>query len=98
MDNPHHKSLPAEELWWISPALGVQLSSLGYVHTEFKEFDDATLGDLGGYPFPEAPEWSVAIGGQYTFRNGFYFVFEELDYAATLGDRRSFGVNAKVKF
>jgi outer membrane receptor protein involved in Fe transport len=133
-------------------------ASIGYVHTEFKDFNDATLGDLSGFPFPEAPEWSVALGGQYTFRNGFYvggdvkytssylsafgqsaapydwidervivnaqagyrterwelnffaenllderyFVFEDnylgTPIAATLGDRRSYGVNAKLKF
>ena len=33
--------------------------SLGYVHTEFKDFNDLTYGNLSGLPFPEAPEWTV---------------------------------------
>lgn len=128
-------------------------ASVGYVHTEFKEFDGA-LGDLSGFPFPEAPEWSVAFGGHYRFANGFYvggdvkytssylsslgqvvfpldyidarvlvnaqagyktenweinffaenlldetyFTHIDSDYAGTLGDRRSYGVNVKAKF
>lgn len=126
--------------------------SLGYVHTEFKDFNDLTYGNLSGLPFPEAPEWSVGLGTRYTFDNGAfvgadakytsrylarlgslphdyldsrwivnmqagykterweinafaqnlldekYFVYNDNDIAATLGERRSFGLNLKVKF
>lgn len=126
--------------------------SLGYTHTEFKEFNSATYGDLAGMPFPEAPEWTIGLGGRYTFLNGFYvgadakytsshlarlgslphdyidprwvanmqagykadrwelnafaenlldakyFVYNDNDIAATLGERRKFGLNLKVKF
>ncbi|MEM9629837.1 MAG: TonB-dependent receptor [Pseudomonadota bacterium] len=47
-------------------------ASLGYLHTEFEEFDHPTYGDLSGESFPEAPELSVAFGGLYRFDNGFY--------------------------
>ena len=126
--------------------------SLGYVNTRFEEFNDASLGDLAGLPFPESPEWSVGIGGRYAFDNGVYvggdvkhtsgylarlgmlphdfleprtilnlqagykrdsweinvfaenvlderyFVYNDNDFAATLGERRTFGINAKARF
>lgn len=125
--------------------------SLGYTHTEFKEFDSATYGKLAGMPFPEAPEWTIGFGGRYTFQNGIhmgadakytsgylarlgslphdyidsrwvanlqlgyrtdawevnafvdnlfdnkYFVYNDNDIAATLGEYRKVGVNFKVK-
>ncbi|WGF87870.1 TonB-dependent receptor [Marinivivus vitaminiproducens] len=46
--------------------------SVGYVHTEFDDFNDATFGDYSGESFPEAPEWTVAMGGRYDFDSGFY--------------------------
>lgn len=126
--------------------------SLGYVHTEFKDFRDLTYGNLSGLPFPEAPEWSLGLGARYTFDNGVYigadakytsdylarlgslphdyldsrwivnmqagykterweinafaqnlldekyFVYNDNDIAATLGERRNVGVNLKVRF
>jgi iron complex outermembrane recepter protein len=126
--------------------------SLGYVNTEFKDFNDLTYGNLSGLPFPEAPEWSVGLGARYTFDNGVYvggdakytssylarlgslphdyldsrwiwnmqagykterweinafaenlldekyFVYNDNNIAATLGERRSVGMNLKVKF
>lgn len=127
-------------------------ASLGFVHTEFKDFNDLTYGNLSGLPFPEAPEWSLGLGARYTFDNGVYvgadakytssylarlgslphdyldsrwivnmqagykterwevnvfaqnlldeeyFVYNDNDIAATLGERRSVGLNLKVKF
>lgn len=127
-------------------------ASLGYVHTEFKDFNDLNLGNLSGLPFPEAPKWSLGLGARYTFDNGVYvgadakytssylarlgslphdylksrwivnlqagykterweinafaqnlldekyFVYNDNDIAATLGERRSVGLNMKVKF
>ena len=126
--------------------------SLGYAHTEFKNFNDVTYGNLSGYSFPEAPEWTLALGGRYTFENGIYvggdakytsrylarlgslphdyidprwilnmqagyksdrweinafaenlldekyFVYNDNDVAATLGERRKLGLNVKVSF
>ncbi|GGF74695.1 TonB-dependent receptor [Azorhizobium oxalatiphilum] len=126
--------------------------SVGYVHTEFEEFDSIVYGDLAGMPFPEAPEWTVAFGGQYTFDNGIYvgadakytssylarlgtlphdyldsrwilnaqvgyktgrwefiafaenllneeyFVYNDNDIAATLGEGRRVGLNVRAKF
>lgn len=127
-------------------------ASLGYAHTEFKDFKDVTYGNLSGLPFPEAPEWSLALGGRYTFDNGVYvgadakytsrylarlgslphdyiderwilnlqagyktddweikafvqnaldekyFVYNDNDIAATLGEGRTAGVNLTVRF
>ncbi|NSL21267.1 TonB-dependent receptor domain-containing protein [Agrobacterium tumefaciens] len=127
-------------------------ASLGYVHTEFKDFNDLAYGNLSGLPFPEAPEWSLGLGARYTFDNGVYvgadakytssylarlgtlphdyldsrwivnlqagykterwelnafaqnlldeeyFVYNDNDVAATLGERRNVGLNLKVKF
>lgn len=126
--------------------------SLGYVHTEFKDFNDLTYGNLSGLPFPEAPEWTLGLGARYTFDNGVfvgtdakytsrylarlgslphdyldsrwmvnmqagykterweinafvqnlldekYFVYNDNNIAATLGERRHVGMNLKVKF
>ncbi len=47
-------------------------ASVGYLHTEFEDFYHSIYGDLEGEAFPEAPEWTVAFGGLYTFNNGFY--------------------------
>ncbi|MDR0439877.1 MAG: TonB-dependent receptor [Candidatus Accumulibacter sp.] len=46
--------------------------SLGYVHTRFQDFNTANYGDLSGLPFPEAPKWTIGLGGNYTFDNGFH--------------------------
>lgn len=46
--------------------------SVGYVHTEFLKADTVAYGSLAGLPFPEAPKWSLGLGGRYTFDNGFY--------------------------
>ncbi len=46
--------------------------SIGYVDTEFKDFESASLGDLSGLPFPEAPDWSVAGGAMYEDSSGFF--------------------------
>lgn len=47
-------------------------ASVGYLHTEFEDFNHRIYGDLAGESFPEAPEWTAAFGGLYTFDNGFY--------------------------
>lgn len=83
-------------------------ASLGYLRTEFEEFDHRTYGDLSGEHFPAAPEWSVAFGGLYTFNNGFYiggdakFVSDSIarfDTAAPLDTVDSrFIVNAQAGF
>ena len=45
--------------------------SLGYLKTKFDDESAHYLVDLAGYPFPEAPEWSIAAGARYQFTNGF---------------------------
>ncbi|MBK4217912.1 TonB-dependent receptor [Paracoccus caeni] len=61
----------------IEPTLRVNdnltgFASLGYLNTTFSEFNHAAYGDMAGEPFPEAPEWTVALGGRYDFDNGFW--------------------------
>lgn len=46
--------------------------SVGYTNTKFKDFDSASVGDLTGLPFPEAPEWSIAAGVAYEHSSGFF--------------------------
>ena len=127
-------------------------ASIGHVQTEFLEFTSVSLGDLSGYEFPEAPEWSIAFGALYEHSSGLYvgadakytssylarfgydpqeylderiianvqagyraehfeiaayvenlfderyFVYNDNDVAAALGDRREFGVRGKMMF
>jgi len=128
-------------------------ASLGYLDTKFDETSEVLMIDLPGFPFPEAPKWSFALGSQYVFDNGFYIgadakytssymarftanspnsfvgsrtivnsqagyrtehwevnafaenlfdeeylTYLEGDNLATLGPRRSFGVNVRAKF
>ncbi|MEP3114661.1 TonB-dependent receptor [Nisaea sp.] len=47
-------------------------AAIGYLNTEFEEFNHASYGDLSGEPFPEAPEWTIGFGSRYEFENGFY--------------------------
>lgn len=47
-------------------------AAIGYLNTEFEEFNHASYGDLSGEPFPEAPEWTIGFGGRYEFGNGLY--------------------------
>lgn len=47
--------------------------SVGYVDTEFEDFENPNTGDLSGLPFPEAPEWSIAAGALYEHSSGFFF-------------------------
>ncbi|KZD04116.1 hypothetical protein AUP43_03150 [Oceanibaculum pacificum] len=62
--------------------------SVGYVDTEFEDFDSASAGNLSGLPFPEAPEWSVALGALYEHRSGFFIGADAKytdDFMARLG-------------
>ena len=48
-------------------------ASVGYVRTKFLSFDDdAVFANYEGRAFPEAPKWTVALGGKYAFDNGFH--------------------------
>jgi len=49
--------------------------SLGVSKTEFDDFTLVQLGtelDLAGESFPQAPDWSFAVGAHYTHRLGFF--------------------------
>lgn len=126
--------------------------AVGYVHSEFLDFSDLSIGDVTGLPFPEAPDWTIAFGARYQHETGFYvgadakyvssylarfgtapqeylderfivnlqagyktdrwelnayvenafdesyFVYNDNDIAATLGDGREFGVRLKATF
>lgn len=63
-------------------------ASIGYLDTEFLEFDHATFGDLSGEAFPEAPKWTVGFGSRYEFENGIHIGADAKytsDYTARFG-------------
>ncbi|MCG8694079.1 MAG: TonB-dependent receptor [Minwuiales bacterium] len=47
--------------------------SVGFVETEFEDFELAGVGDLSGNAFPEAPRWNVAAGTFYRHPLGLFF-------------------------
>ena len=49
--------------------------SVGYAHTEFINFTSAGV-NLAGNRFPNAPEWTAAIGGAYAWNNGVIFAMD----------------------
>lgn len=63
-------------------------ASIGYLDTEFLEFDHASFGDLSGEAFPEAPKWTVGFGSRYEFENGIHIGADAkytADYTARFG-------------
>ncbi|WP_299848311.1 TonB-dependent receptor [uncultured Roseovarius sp.] len=46
--------------------------SVGYAHTEFLRFTSAG-NNFAGNSFPLAPEWTAALGGEYSWNNGVSF-------------------------
>ncbi len=46
-------------------------SSLGYIHTEFRTLDINGV-DRSGQAFPNAPQWTASIGGDYHHSSGFF--------------------------
>jgi outer membrane receptor protein involved in Fe transport len=65
------KGFELEGRYRVTDALST-FAAIGFVDTEFKDFHNATLGDLSGYPFPEAPEWTLALGASYKHSSGFF--------------------------
>ena len=65
------KGFELEGTYLFTPGFST-FASVGYVDTEFEDFNDVSLGDLSGMPFPEAPEWNLAIGGFYEHKSGFF--------------------------
>jgi outer membrane receptor protein involved in Fe transport len=47
-------------------------AAVGHVQTEFDSFDEGSVIDFSGLPFPESPEWTVAFGGDYEHPSGFF--------------------------
>ncbi len=45
--------------------------TLGWVHTEFDEFNLGGV-DRSGQPFPNAPEWTASLGASYQHASGFF--------------------------
>lgn len=70
-------------------------ASIGYLDTKFDRKSQHGLIELAGYPFPEAPEWSLGIGGRYEFGNGLY-VGADAKYTSRYMAR--FSVNAPNSF
>lgn len=59
-------------------------TTVGYLQTEFLDFPttDPTI-NFAGNEFPFAPEWNIAAGGQYQFRNGI-FVQADANYTSAV--------------
>lgn len=70
-------------------------TSIGYLNTKFIDFDHAALTEpQNGKSFPEAPEWSWALGGRYDFENG-VFVGADAKYTTSYNSR--FGTKGMYK-
>lgn len=82
-----------ESRWQVSAPLSL-FSSLGYLNSEFLDFSHFQYGDLTGKPFPDAPEWSLSLGGEYLFSNGFHI---SADAKYTASRLASFGVPPQEK-
>lgn len=74
----HAYGFEIEAQAFVTPELSTFVS-IGYVNTEFDEFDLAGTGDLSGEPFPEAPEWNFAAGAFYQHTSGL-FVGADVEY------------------
>lgn len=57
--------------------------SLGYVDSEFEDFV-TTVGDFSGFEFPEAPEWTISLGLDYTHPSGFFLGGDVKDVSSYL--------------
>lgn len=72
------------------PLEGVEtFASIGLAKTEFDEFNFVQNGvplDLAGEPFPQAPEWSAALGADYQHSSG-WFIGGDLKYTGTTTSR-----------
>jgi outer membrane receptor protein involved in Fe transport len=55
----------------ISPRVDTFVS-LGYVETNFDEFNTTAFGDLSGLPFPESPNVTISAGINYKHPSGFF--------------------------
>ena len=51
-------------------------ASIGYIDSEFEEFNVVNLGDFSGLPFPESPELSLAFGADWTGASGLFAGFD----------------------
>lgn len=82
----------------INPNLSL-FASLGYLNTRFKAFDTAAFGDMSGERFPDAPELSLAFGGRYSIRSG-WFVGGDAKYTtrytARFGEGRPDTIDPRV--
>lgn len=61
--------------WQVSDQVST-FASIGFVHTEFKDFPFPTGQDpnnnLAGNKFPHAPKWSISVGADWTHPSGFF--------------------------
>lgn len=74
-----------EPTWQVTERFSA-FASIGYLNTRFLEFNHADLGDQSGQAFPEAPEWTVGLGGRYEFENG-VFVGADAKYTSSYNSR-----------
>ena len=62
--------------WQVSEQIGV-FASIGFVHTEFKDFPiqnprPGEPNNFAGNTFPHAPRWSIAAGADWQHPSGFF--------------------------
>jgi len=67
----HAYGFEVEAQAYVTPELS-SFVSIGFVETEFDDFNSSSAGDLTGLAFPEAPQWSVAAGAFYQHDSGFF--------------------------
>lgn len=68
--NSHSWGFELDARYRATEALSL-FAALGYVRTEFEDFETAN-GDFSGLAFPEAPEWTVTLGGRYAHPSGWF--------------------------
>lgn len=68
--NSHSYGFELDGRYQATEALSL-FAAVGYVRTEFEDFETAN-GDFSGLPFPEAPEWTVTVGGRYVHPSGWF--------------------------
>ncbi|OQP87445.1 TonB-dependent receptor [Rhizobium rhizosphaerae] len=74
-------------------------ASLGYLNTKFLDFSHGAIGDQSGKSFPEAPEWTLGLGGRYEFENGFFLGADAKytsDYNSRFGSKGMYKIDSRV--
>lgn len=75
-------------------------ASIGYLNTKFIDFTLASISEVqNGKSFPEAPEWSLGLGGRYEFNNGIFVGADAKytsDYNSRFGSKGMYNIDSRV--